>query len=191
MGWISWGARVELRFPHFGIGTTQPPAIESEASADRTSRRSGSTSSHPASSAQGTATTTAQLTNASLATENETDAFGQQVSSFVANLLSGNTTDTGIGAAISEFVTANNPGADNRPDHAGPPENKTDTGEQGPPENETDTGQGPPDDKGNDGSGPPDNKGSGGGPPDDTGNNGNGNGPPDDGDDGAETEEDS
>ena len=80
-----------------------------------------------------TATATAQLTNASLATENETDAFGQQVASFVAVLQSENTTDTDIGPAVSEFVTANNPGADNRPDHAGPPENKTDTGEQGPP----------------------------------------------------------
>jgi hypothetical protein len=53
--------------------------------------------------------------------DDETDAFGQRVQAFVHELLASGDSGPGIGQAVSEFVTANNPGADNRPDHAGPP----------------------------------------------------------------------
>ncbi|MFB6171460.1 MAG: hypothetical protein ABEJ23_02925 [Haloarculaceae archaeon] len=45
--------------------------------------------------------------------------FGLRVSAFVHRLL-GNETDQPLGWMISKFVTANNPGAAHRPDHAGP-----------------------------------------------------------------------
>lgn len=87
--------------------------------------------------------------------ENVSDAFGQEVSAFVHSLLEDkNGTNTSIGRMVSEFVTANNPGADKRPDHAGPPEDrgKADK-ERGPPAdkgpNKTDKQRGPPEDKGN------------------------------------------
>ena len=105
-----------------------------------------------------TASTTTVLESAD-GNESE-DAFGQQVQAFVQQLLDGDRNGTGIGGAVSEFVTANNPGADNRPDHAGPPE------DIGPGDNETDK-RGPPDHAGPDGNetddddrrGPPDHAG--------------------------------
>lgn len=82
------------------------------------------------------------------------DAFGQEVSRFVHSLLAaeGVGEDTSLGQLISEFVVANNPGAENRPEHAGPPENHGPEGEddegedderRGPPEH-----AGPPEDRG-------------------------------------------
>ncbi|WP_255151624.1 collagen-like triple helix repeat-containing protein [Halorarius halobius] len=122
-------------------------------------------------------------------TENETDAFGMEVSAFVHSLLDGNTTNESIGQQVSEFVTANNPGADNRPDHAGPPEDRGpgNETERGPPENagpDGDTERGPPEDKGPDGNetgGPPENA----GPNDDDSDDGDGD--DSDGDDDADT----
>jgi len=130
-------------------------------------------------------------------TTNETDdgPFGQTVSSFVHTLLAdrnstnqtdANETDQPLGLLVSAFVTENNPGADNKPSWAGPPEdrgpparddgNETDDNETdgGPPEwagandaNETDDDRrGPPEDRGNDdddSGGPPANPGNGGG----------------------------
>lgn len=50
------------------------------------------------------------------------DAFGQLVSDFVHGMLGNQTNSTQpLGWFVSEYVTANNPGADKRPDHAGPP----------------------------------------------------------------------
>lgn len=71
--------------------------------------------------------------------ENATDAFGLEVSAFVHSLLEDrDDDDRGIGQRVSAFVTANNPGADHRPDHAGPPEDRgegaSDDKRQGPPE---------------------------------------------------------
>lgn len=71
--------------------------------------------------------------------ENATDAFGLEVSAFVHSLLEDRgDEDRGIGQMVSAFVTANNPGADHRPDHAGPPEDRgegaADDKRQGPPE---------------------------------------------------------
>jgi hypothetical protein len=68
------------------------------------------------------ATTTATLGGATDATnESETEvatdgAFGQHVQAFVQQLLAEGT--TGIGQAVSTFVTANNPGADHRSENA-------------------------------------------------------------------------
>jgi hypothetical protein len=101
-----------------------------------------------------TANTTVALCNETFVEENETDAFGQEVAAYIEALLSGN--ETAIGPMVSDFVTGNNPGADNRPDHAGPPEdrdddaddgdaNETDGDEQGPPED-----AGPPEDRDDD-----------------------------------------
>jgi hypothetical protein len=87
-----------------------------------------------------TANTTVELRNESYVEDgNETDAFGQEVSAYVEQLLSGD--HAGVGPMVSEFVTENNPGADNRPDHAGPPEDRgpdrddaDEDGERGPPD---------------------------------------------------------
>jgi len=101
-----------------------------------------------------TATTTATLT----AGENSTyKNFGQSVSAFVS-LLDPLGMDGPPGHTIAAFVLANNP-SDAVPDHAGPPENKT----QGPPDHAGPDGndtQGPPDHAGPDGEqGPPDHAG--------------------------------
>jgi len=113
-----------------------------------------------------TASTTAELTVASMNATNMTefDTFGLEVSAYVSDLLSDENRTGGIGPAVASFVTANNPG--NAPDHAGPPahvtgENESDDNEthpserQGPPadifgddENETDDRRGPPEDAG-------------------------------------------
>ncbi|MGB9930390.1 hypothetical protein [Haloarcula amylolytica] len=121
-----------------------------------------------------TASTTAELTVASMNATNMTefDTFGLEVSAYVSDLLSDENRTGGIGPAVASFVTANNPG--NAPDHAGPPahvtgENESDDNEthpserQGPPadifgddenetedENETDDRRGPPEDRGPD-----------------------------------------
>jgi hypothetical protein len=100
-----------------------------------------------------TATTTATLTAGENATETD-DSFGASVSSFVYSLqASGNMS----GHAVAAFVTANNPGADERSDSAnqGPP---ADDGES------ADDAEAEEDDEKERGNG--------------NGNNGNGNGPP-------------
>jgi hypothetical protein len=100
----------------------------------------------------------------------EDQPFGHWVSAFVHSLLDSDDIEEGnLGQAVSEFVTENNPGADNRPDHAGPP-GDDDGEERGPPEN-----AGPPGDD-DDERGPPENA----GPPGD-----------DDGDDEGGVDEDS
>lgn len=124
-----------------------------------------------------TASTTADLTAGDDGDGNASDAFGQQVSAFVHELLENGTDDNeSVGQAVSEFVTENNPGQ-GPPDHAGPP----DDGEQGPPEEKGNNGNGNGSDK-------PENA--------DGNGNDNGGGPPDhakndDGDDGDEEESDS
>ena len=96
----------------------------------------------------------------------EPEPFGHLVREFIASL---DDRAGGIGSAVSEYVTENNPG--NAPEHAG---NGTDAGE-GPPDhvgNESDTD----DETGvNDGNGPGGGVGNGSGPGDGVGN---GSGPP-------------
>ncbi|WP_210408927.1 hypothetical protein [Halorhabdus rudnickae] len=81
------------------------------------------------------------------------EVFGQQVQAFAHRLLA--SSDNGIGPSVSEFVTENNPGANNRPDHAGPPadagpdENVTDGGENETVDDENE--RGPPEHAGPDG----------------------------------------
>lgn len=96
----------------------------------------------------------------------EFDNFGQRVSWFVHGLLDGDI-GGGIGGLVSDFVTSNNPGADNKPDHAGP------SGDRGP-ENSTaeGNGHGGPDDHPGNGNGNGGNNGN--------GDNGNGHGHGDD-----------
>jgi hypothetical protein len=88
--------------------------------------------------------------------EDSDQPFGHWVSAFVHSLLdSEDTEERNLGQMVSEFVTENNPGADNRPDHAGPPEDRgndedgedgeDDGDERGPPAD-----AGPPEDRGND-----------------------------------------
>ncbi|WP_162562454.1 hypothetical protein [Salinigranum rubrum] len=48
--------------------------------------------------------------------------FGLWVSSYVQQLKDGGYFGKEFGQKVSEFATENNPGADNKPDHAGPPE---------------------------------------------------------------------
>lgn len=101
-----------------------------------------------------TATTTVELT-----TSDEFDNFGQEMSAFVHRLMEKVDTANGdFGKAVSDYATSNNPGADKKPEHAGPP-----------------------DDRGKDASGNGNGNGNGGGPPDHANGNGNGNGggPPD------------
>jgi len=136
-------------------GTVGLPAPEQNVTVDVTA----TTDNH-------TASTTAELTVASMNATNMTefDTFGLEVSAYVSDLLSDENRTGGIGPAVASFVTANNPG--NAPDHAGPPahvtgENESDDNEthpserQGPPadifgddENETDDRRGPPEDAG-------------------------------------------
>jgi len=106
-----------------------------------------------------TANTTATLSpvEGNETDDNESDAFGQEVSAFVAQLQNDSNV-TRIGPLVASFVVANNPG--NAPDHAGPPEwlvNDSVNRSQGPPDhagppedgNESDAG--PPEDRGGDG----------------------------------------
>jgi hypothetical protein len=100
------------------------------------------------------ATTTTTL---EAATENETDeeteagAFGMRVQSFVQELLDGGV-ESGIGQEVSAFVTANNPGADDRSEKADEALNASDDRDKpadaGSANDSDDAGQ--PDDVGND-----------------------------------------
>ncbi|SEW18413.1 hypothetical protein [Halobacterium jilantaiense] len=121
-----------------------------------------------------TATTTATLTVSENATDE--DAFGARVSAFVRALqLDGNMS----GQAVAEFVTANNPGADNRSDTAnqGPPEDagndesEDDADADDEPEDDESDADGESNDDNGNGNDSDDEKGN-----SDTGNNGNGNG---------------
>ncbi|WP_458185746.1 hypothetical protein [Haladaptatus sp. NG-WS-4] len=66
-----------------------------------------------------------------LASEEEfnDDAFGQQVLAFVHKLLSGEDVKH-PGRVISDWVTQNTPGADKKPDHAGPSDHDEKNGEE-------------------------------------------------------------
>jgi len=135
-----------------------------------------------------TGSTTAELLAEAEATDNETadnesEAFGNSVSAFVASLEADN--DSAIGQQVATYVTENNPG--NAPDHAGPP---ADGDRRGPPEhagkgngadNETDR-RGPPEDagQGDDADNETDRR----GPPEDAGQG-------DDADNGTSVEDDS
>jgi len=136
-----------------------------------------------------TATTTADLTVV------EDRPFGQLIRDFIDGL---SDREGGIGAAVSDFVTDNNPG--NAPDHAGSPGepddagNATDAGnasdgagnapDHAGPGNESDDEQGPPDHAGPgnddaDDESDDDDEGNGGNAGAEAGNgNGQGNGPP-------------
>jgi len=83
--------------------------------------------------------------------------FGQQIVAYI-DYLREETDKTGreFGQAVAAFASGENPGADNRPDHAGPPEDKGPDAdkERGPPEdkgpNAKDKERGPPDHAGPD-----------------------------------------
>ena len=118
-----------------------------------------------------TATTTATLTVSENGSEAD-EAFGARVSAFVhAMQLDGNMS----GQAVAEFVTSNNPGAENRADNAnqGPPADDDESGDESEHADDEKRGNGN-DEKGNNGNGNGGGNGTGGG----NGNNGNGNGPP-------------
>ena len=84
----------------------------------------------------------------------ENQPFGHWVSAFVHSLLdSEDSEERNLGQMVSEFVTENNPGADNRPDHAGPPEDRRD-GDDAEGEDDDDDERGPPDH-----AGPPEDRG--------------------------------
>ena len=103
--------------------------------------------------------------------------FGQQVTAFI-DYLREETDRTGreFGQAVASFARENNPGADNRPDHAGPPW-ADDDDEDGAETEDDDKRRGPPGDKER---GPPEDKER--GPPEDRG--------PDRGDDDGDDDED-
>jgi hypothetical protein len=76
-------------------------------------------------------------------TENESEGFlppegpfGQQVVASINYLR--NSEERNLGQAISNRVTANNPGADNRPDHAGPQKGGADAEEEDEEEGDDD-----------------------------------------------------
>ena len=123
-----------------------------------------------------------------LTEENREDQpFGHWVSAFVHSLLdSEDSGERNLGQMVSEFVTENNPGADNRPEDAGPPEDRGDDDD-----GEDDDERGPPEDRGNDKDedgderGPPEDA----GPPEDRGNNDD-EGDDDDGDEDDDDDED-
>jgi hypothetical protein len=84
--------------------------------------------------------------------------FGQQVTAYI-DYLRDETEKTGreFGQAVATFASGENPGADNRPDHAGPPADKGPNAEKerGPPEDkgpnaEKERERGPPDHAGPD-----------------------------------------
>ena len=53
--------------------------------------------------------------------DEEPGSFGQMVSAFVHQMLNAGDREGPLGRAVSAFVTANNPGSEHRPDHAGKP----------------------------------------------------------------------
>ena len=138
-------------------GTVDLPVPETNVTVEVTAEHEGETAS-----------TTAELIAGA---DEDPSSFGQLVREFVASF---DDRAGGIGAAVSDYVTENNPG--DAPDHAG---NASDAG-QGPPDhagNGSDTGQGPPNhagngsDEGTDDTGTDDGSDAGNGP-------GNGNGSP-------------
>ncbi|MFC3477983.1 hypothetical protein [Halobacterium litoreum] len=148
-------------------GTVDLPAPEQNVTVDVT-----------ASANDRTASTTTTLTVAEEGDENETDSFGARVSAYVGFLqANGNMS----GHAVAEFVTANNPGADNRPDHVDP--GPKDDGDEADEEDESEDGDDADtedDERGNgNGNGNAGNNGNGNnGNGNGNGNPGNGNGPP-------------
>lgn len=108
--------------------------------------------------------------NAGNAPANQTNGpFGIAVSSFVHDLMSSenDSENKTFGQRVAEFVLNNNPAADKIPDHAGPPEDKT----QGQPDHAKNNngGGGPPEDKTQGQPNHAKNKSGGGGPPDHAG----------------------
>jgi len=104
-------------------GTVDLPVPETDVTVEVTAEHEGETAS-----------TTVDL----LAEADDASSFGDLVRSFIASI---DDRAGGIGSAVSDYVTENNPG--NAPDHAG---NGTDAG-HGPPDhvgNESDTEQGRP-----------------------------------------------
>ena len=82
--------------------------------------------------------------------EPEFENFGQRVSWFVHSLLGDEDTEGGIGQAVSDFVTSNNPSNDNKPDHAEKPDQAgNDKGNDADSQNKS-NGGGPPDHANND-----------------------------------------
>lgn len=74
----------------------------------------------------------------------EETPFGISLAAFVQSM-KGLGVDGPLGQVISSFATENNPGADNKPEHAGPPEAVLDTLFDDPEDaNETDGDRGPP-----------------------------------------------
>jgi len=74
--------------------------------------------------------------------EDSDQPFGHWVSAFVHSLLdSDDTEERNLGQTVSEFVTENNPGADNRPDDAGPPEEAGSPEDRGDDDSEEDDGE--------------------------------------------------
>ena len=55
--------------------------------------------------------------------------FGQWISSYIQQLQTSGYFGPGVGQKVSEFATENNPGAEKKPDHAGPPDDVEDTDE--------------------------------------------------------------
>lgn len=118
--------------------------------------------------------------------------FGMSISAFVHSL-KGLGVDGPLGQVVSSFAKANNPGADNKPAHAGGPEAALDmlfddgneTDDRGPPED-----AGPPEDDeaDSDDEGPPDHAGGNGEGPPDHANGGDDGNSTDDGDDDVEEE---
>ena len=97
---------------------------------------------------------TVELTAEAEDDEAAAQPFGQLVRDFIEGL---ENREGGIGAAVSDFVTENNPG--NAPDHAGGPGGPDDPDDEGA-ENETDAPGNAPDGVGPDGEqGPPDHAG--------------------------------
>jgi len=72
-----------------------------------------------------TTSTTAELVVEEGNGSHENDSFGQEVSTFVHDLLNGDEEQRRIGRLIAQWVVENNPG--NAPEHAGPPD------DHGPP----------------------------------------------------------
>lgn len=128
-----------------------PAAVAAGATASN--HETGNDSTGPDENANETATnaTDGNVSNASNASNASEDAFGQEVSAFVHELLANGTDNRSIGHMVANFVLENNPAADKIPDHAGPPENGTGPKNvSGPPEDAgpPEDGGGPPDDAG-------------------------------------------
>jgi hypothetical protein len=72
--------------------------------------------------------------------------FGQWISSYIERLRTGGYFGPGFGREVSDFATENNPGAEQKPDHAGPPDDveATDDDETNATDEDEDT-RGPPD----------------------------------------------